>query len=43
LAHIAYLKAIKAPALRLVEGSETGQFFQDAEKLRGELEALKRK
>lgn len=43
LAHMAYLKAIKAPAVRLVKGSETGRFFQDAEALKGKLEALKKK
>jgi hypothetical protein len=29
--------------VRLVDGSETGQFFQDALKLKAELEPLKRK
>jgi hypothetical protein len=43
LVHMAYLKAIKAPAVRLVKGSQTGQFFRDARKLKAELEALKRK
>lgn len=38
-----FAKAIKAPAVRLVKGGETGQFLRDVEKLEGELEALKRK
>jgi hypothetical protein len=38
---MAYSKAIKAPAVRLVEGSQVGQFFRDAEKLKDELEELK--
>lgn len=42
LAHMAYLKAIKVPAVRLVEGSETGQFFREAGNLKAELEALKK-
>jgi hypothetical protein len=40
---MAYLKAIKVPAVRVVEGSEAGEFFRDAEKLKGELEGLKGK
>lgn len=43
VAHMAYLKAIKVPAVRLVDGSETGEFFQDAARLKGELEGLKGK
>jgi len=43
VSRMAYMKAIKPPAVRLVEGSETGQFFQDAGKLKGELEGLKGK
>ena len=43
LAHMAYLKAIKAPAVRQVKGSESGRFFRDAEELKGKLEALKKK
>jgi hypothetical protein len=43
LVHMAYLKAIKPPAVRLVAGSDTGEFFQDAERLKGELETLRRK
>jgi len=38
--HMAYLKAVKPPAVRLVKGSEPGEFFRDAAKLEGELEAL---
>jgi len=40
---MAYLKAIKAPAVRLVKGSEAAQFFSDAAKLKGELEVLRTK
>jgi hypothetical protein len=39
--HMAYLKAIKVPAVRLVKGSEPEEFFREAEKLKGELEAVK--
>lgn len=37
------MKAIKPPAVRLVEGSEAGEFFRDAEKLKDALEGLKAK
>jgi hypothetical protein len=38
---MAYLKHIKPPEVRLVEGSAPGAFFSDAGRIRGELEALK--
>jgi hypothetical protein len=40
--HMTYLKAVKPPAVRLVQGSKTGQFFREAEGLKGELELLAR-
>jgi hypothetical protein len=39
--HMAFLKVIKVPAVRLAQGSETGEFFQDSEGLKRELELLK--
>ena len=38
---MAYLKHIKPPEVRLVEGTVTSQFFSDAGRIRGELEALR--
>jgi hypothetical protein len=38
-----YLKTVKPPAVRLVQGSEPGQFFRDAAAIKGELERLIRK
>ena len=42
-AEMAYLKAIKTPAVRLAQGREAVEFFRDAESLRSELEPLKTK
>jgi hypothetical protein len=38
---MAYLKAIKTPAVRLVKGREPAEFFRDAERLRPELDLLR--
>ncbi len=38
---MAYLKAIKPPAVRVVQGREAGEFFRDAERLRPELNRMK--
>jgi len=43
LTEMAYMKTIKLPAARLVEGTGTAQFLQDAERIKDELEALKQK
>lgn len=40
---MAYLKAIKTPAVRLANGREAGEFFRDAGRLKQELEPLKAK
>lgn len=31
---MAYLEAIKPPAVRIVQGRDAGEFFRDAERLR---------
>jgi len=41
--HMAYLKHIKPPELRVAHGTEVARFFQDAQSIKGELEALRRK
>jgi hypothetical protein len=41
--YMGYSKAIKVPAVRLVNGSEAGRFFRDADTLKGEIDALKSK
>jgi hypothetical protein len=43
LTRMAYLKTIKPPAVRLAKGREAGEFFREAERLKGELEPLKAK
>lgn len=43
LTRMAYLKVIKPPAVRLAKGRESGEFFREAERLKGELEPLKTK
>lgn len=40
---MAYLKHIKVPEARLVGGTDTRQFFRDAEQIKVELEALRRR
>ena len=41
--HMAYLKHIKPPAVRVVYGTEVARFFQDAKSIKGELEALRQR
>jgi hypothetical protein len=38
---MAYMKSIKLPEARLVDGTGTRQFFRDAKQIEGELEALR--